>query len=300
MVEASWRSSTDKRYGAAWRQWIEWCGLQGVQATSPTLADILNYLASLYDKGAQYRTINLHRSALSSTLKPIDGFCVGQHPLVCRLLKGAFNSRPPRPKLCPTWSVQRVLNTLAEWSPASKLSLKLLTFKTCMLLALASAKRPSSLTLLSTKPGFCELSQDKVRFQPVDLEKTEGLSHCSPPLVLSAFTEDPRLCPVHYLRGYLRRTKDLRTSDRLFVALTAPHGAVSVSSVTRWLKKTISLSGQDGSGGSTRSASGSQAIMNGASLKAVLDAGDWARASTFKKFYYKPTGLSFQEIVLTT
>ena len=157
MVEASWRSSTDKRYGAAWRQWIEWCGLQGVQATSPTLADILNYLASLYDKGAQYRTINLHRSALSSTLKPIDGFCVGQHPLVCRLLKGAFNSRPPRPKLCPTWSVQRVLNTLAEWSPASKLSLKLLTFKTCMLLALATAKRPSSLKLLSTKPGFCAL-----------------------------------------------------------------------------------------------------------------------------------------------
>ena len=151
LVEASWRGSTEKRYGGAWKSWVEWCGLQGVQATAPSLTHVLNYLASLYDKGAQYRTINLHRSALSATLKPIEGFCVGQHPLVCRLLKGAYNSRPPRPKLCPTWSVSKVLEMLKEWSPASKLSLKCLTLKTTMLLALASAKRPSSLSLLSIR-----------------------------------------------------------------------------------------------------------------------------------------------------
>ena len=155
LVEALWRNSTEKRYAGAWRQWLKWCSLQGVQAASPTLNNILDYLASLYDSGAQYRTINLHRSALSSTLRPIEGFCVGQHPLVCRLLKGAYNMRPPRPKLCPSWSIKRVLDTLKEWSPASSLSLRCLTYKTCMLIALASSKRPSSLTLLSTKEGFC-------------------------------------------------------------------------------------------------------------------------------------------------
>ena len=127
LVEASWRNSTEKRYGGAWKQWTEWCSLQGIQAATPTLANILNYLASLFDKGAQYRTINLHRSALSLTLGPIEGFCVGQHPVVCRLLKGVYNSRPPRPKLCPTWSVQVVLNTLKDWTPASKLGLSCLT-----------------------------------------------------------------------------------------------------------------------------------------------------------------------------
>ena len=130
LVEASWRGSTEKRYSGAWQQWLEWCGLQRVQAALSTLANILDYLASLFDKGCEYRTINLHRSALSSTLAPIDGFCVGQHPTVCRLLKGAYNLRPPRQKLCPTWSVQVVLDTLRDWSPASKLDLRLLTFKT--------------------------------------------------------------------------------------------------------------------------------------------------------------------------
>ena len=175
LVEASWRGSTEKRYGGAWGQWLEWCSGQGVQAAAPTLSNILDYLASLFDGGAQYRTINLHRSALSSTLKPIDGFCVGQHPLVCRLLKGAFNLRPPRPKLCPTWSVKGVLDTLRDWSPASKLSLKCLSYKTAMLVALATAKRPGRLTLLSTKEGFWEVSQSQARSGPIELEKTEGL-----------------------------------------------------------------------------------------------------------------------------
>ena len=188
----------------------------------------------------------------------------------------------------------KVLNydTWAEWSTISKLSLSCLTYKTCMLVALASAKRPSSLSLLSIKQG-------RARFQPVDLEKSEGVSHCAPPLILEAYPEDPRVCPVHYIRAYLKETKGIKSSDRLFITLMAPHEAASVATITRWLKKTISLSGQVGSGGSTRSASGSQAIMNGASLKTVLDAGDWARASMFRKFYFKPTGLSFQEIVLS-
>ena len=299
LVEASWRDSTEKRYGGAWRQWLELCRLQGVQAAAPSLSNILDYLASLFDRGAQYRTINLHRSALSSTLKPIDGFCVGQHPLVCRLLKGAFNLRPPRPKLCPTWSVKGVLDTLRVWSPASKLSLKCLSYKTAMLVALATAKRPGSLTLLSTKEGFCEIGQSQARFQPVELEKTEGLGHCAPPLCLSAFSEDPRICPVHYLKAYLRRTKDIRSSSRLFVALMAPHGAITSATMASWLKRTIGLSGQEGSGGSTRAASSSQAVMSGASLQSVLSAGDWARASTFRRFYFKPAELSFQEIVLS-
>ena len=69
-------------------------------------------------RGLQYQSINVHRSALSMTLKPIEGFSVGQHPLVCWLLKGIFNSRPPRQKVCPSWSVQAVLQHLAMWSPA--------------------------------------------------------------------------------------------------------------------------------------------------------------------------------------
>ena len=35
-----------------------------------------------------YSTINSYRSALSSMLLPVDGYSVGEHPIIARLLKG--------------------------------------------------------------------------------------------------------------------------------------------------------------------------------------------------------------------
>ena len=114
LVEASWRQPTEKSYGSAWSKWVEWCAEHELSPYSPSLSSILNYLSQMYDNGAQYRTINLHRSALSSTLLPIEGSSVGKHPLVCRLLKGVYNKRPPRPKLFPSWSVDKMLETLKK------------------------------------------------------------------------------------------------------------------------------------------------------------------------------------------
>ena len=106
--------------------------MHGISLSSPALSDVLNFLAELYDQGLQYRTINTMRSPLSSTLPKYNGYLVGQHPLITRLMKGIFNSRPVVPKLFPAWSVKTVLSTLAEWSPANSLSLKLLSLKTIM------------------------------------------------------------------------------------------------------------------------------------------------------------------------
>ena len=218
-------------------------------------------------------------------------------PCIKLCFSGAFNLCPPRPKLCPTWSVQCVLDLLKKWSPAPSLDLKCLTLKTSMLVALASCKRPSSLSLFSTKEGLCEIGDSVIRLQPSGLEKSEGLNHTARPLVLHKFGEDPRLCPVTYLKCYLRRTAPLRTTDTLFVSLHSPHAGVGAQSIARWLHKTISQSGQFGTGGSTRAASSSKALLSGASLAAVLEAGDWARVSTFGRFYYKPSS-SFQSHVL--
>ena len=173
-----------------------------------------------------------------------------------------------------------------------------MTYKTAMLVALASAKRTSSLSLLSVKRGFFDTSESKIRFQPVDLEKHEGLGRCGSPLVFEKFEDDPRLCPVRYLRAYVKKTSAIRSSDRLFVCLLPPHGAAATATISRWLQKAIELSGQVGSGGSTRAASSSRALIKGVSLSTVLEAGDWARASTFRRFYFKPTELSFQSAVL--
>ena len=300
LVEASWRPATEAQYSSCWRKWTVWTGVHGISSSSPALNDVLNFLSELYDQGLQYRTINTMRSTLSTTLSPIDGFPVGQHPFVTRLMKGIFNSRPIVKTLFPAWSVKTVLLMLQNWSPAKNLSLKVLTLKTIMLVALATGKRASSIKLLTTKPGYIEVSEGKVVLQPLGLEKHSRLDKSFPPITLVSYNEDPSLCPVFYLKTYLKRTGSLRTTDSLFVITTRPHGPATVSTLLRWLKSVITQSGQQGSGGSVRSVTTSTAVGIGITIEKILKAGDWSRATTFRNFYYKPVPLNHLQQMMTT
>ena len=292
LVEASWRQSTESQYSSYWRKWTAWATIHGISSSSPALSDVLNFLAELFDQGLQYRTINTVRSTLSSTLPQYDGYLVGQHPLVTRLMKGIYNSRPAVQKLFPSWSVKTVLITLKSWSPASSLSLKLLSLKTVMLVALATAKRASSIKLLTTKSGYMQMSEGKIVMQPQGLEKHSRLDKSFPPITLESYKEDPSLCPVFYIKAYLKRTEHLRRTESLFITTTRPHEAASVATLLRWLKSVITHSGQHGTGGSVRSVTTSTAIGVGVTIEKILKAGDWSRASTFKNFYYKPVPIN--------
>ena len=44
-----------------------------------------------FNSGHSYRSINVYRSALSSIHPRIDGYTIGSHPLVSKLLKAIFN-----------------------------------------------------------------------------------------------------------------------------------------------------------------------------------------------------------------
>ena len=59
--------------------------------------DIIEYLTLLFDCGNEYRTINLHRLAISAFHEYVDGLPVGKHPGICSLISGVFNLRPPEP-----------------------------------------------------------------------------------------------------------------------------------------------------------------------------------------------------------
>ena len=70
-------------------------------------------------------SLNSYRSAISSAHDQVEGYSVGQHPLVTRLLKGAFNDRPPLPKYTSTWDVQVVLDYLHSLGENESLSLNM-------------------------------------------------------------------------------------------------------------------------------------------------------------------------------
>ena len=53
----------------------------------------------------------------------IDSHSVGEHPMICQLLKGIFNSRPPQPRYSFTWDVAVVVGYIKTLGANSTLSL---------------------------------------------------------------------------------------------------------------------------------------------------------------------------------
>ena len=56
LLLASWRSSTTKNYNSSWRVWEQWCVQSSTNPISPTLSDVLNFLAYQFHQGKQYRS----------------------------------------------------------------------------------------------------------------------------------------------------------------------------------------------------------------------------------------------------
>ena len=54
------------------------------------MSDVANFLADLHGEGYQSSSLNVFRSAISSVHDKVDGVEVGKHPMISRLLKGAF------------------------------------------------------------------------------------------------------------------------------------------------------------------------------------------------------------------
>ena len=111
----------------------------------------MDFLAGLYEEGLEHRTVNSIRSAVSMTHCHVEEVPIGQHPLVTRLLKGVYNSRPPRPRYSATWDVDLVIQYLASLDEDNVLSLRTLSQKTALLMSLVEASRTSELQAL----GLC-------------------------------------------------------------------------------------------------------------------------------------------------
>jgi len=215
----------------------------------------------------------------------VDGHNVGQHPLISRLLKGIFHDRPPLPRYTSTWNVQTVLNYLEGLGENQSLSLKALSWKLTMLLALTRPSRSADLSQLNLRR-----KADGVCFYPNVLAKQ---SRQGSQIAKFSFPANPVLCPVMALKAYEYKTKPIRGDEtRLLISFIKPHKAVTSSSVARWLKSVLSAAGIDTaifSAHSTRGTSSSAAANVGITTNDILKAANWSSESVFQKFYYKPS-----------
>ena len=57
-----------------------------------------NCLAHLHEEGYQSKSLNAYRSVISSAHDTVDRVEVWKHPMISRLLQGAYDARPPLPR----------------------------------------------------------------------------------------------------------------------------------------------------------------------------------------------------------
>lgn len=251
-----------------------------------------NFLAEEYDVGKQYRTINVYRSALSTTLPPAHGSSMGKHPDVRRVMRGVYHCRPPQPRYRRQWDVAAVLAAVKTWGNNTAMLLSDLTWKLTLLMALAKAPRASELHALDCR--YLQRLPDGVLFLLTELTKTQR-GGGPQQFFLASFSDDADLCPVRCLDAYLARTAALRQTEApaqpLLIAVIRPHRGVTTDTISRWLKAALAKAGVDTSefsGHSTRGASTSTARESGVTMADVLAAADWSRPSTFVSYYYRP------------
>ena len=223
---------------------------------------------------------------------------LSSHPVIRDLLRSfclTSVERQLRPPARDLPGVLRFLNASA-FEPLSCASLRALTQKVLLLLALATAKRVGELQALSSVVTFVG-GNACLSYIPQFVAKSESLTRSIPRSFLvkslsdfaAGLDDDLLLCPVRALRIYLDRTHPIR--HRLFVSPRRPSRAISKNAVSFFLRDVITAVGTSrpevGSvqAHDIRRASTSVAFHRNWSVSVVLESATWSSSSVFSSFY---------------
>ena len=189
------------------------------------------------------------------------------------------------------WDVSKVTTYLGTLVPLSELSLKLLTLKTVMLCALATAQREQTMCALDLRNKI-EI-QGSIKFVVTDRLKTSKPGKTVEVCLIP--TDNKDICPVTTLRTYISRTEQFRSQDqpyqhKLFLSFVKPHRPVSTATIARWIKAVMVSAGIDTSvfkAHSVRGAAATNAYIAGVSLSQILKMADWSNEHTFRRHYLR-------------
>lgn len=284
---SSLSQNTLRQYNGTYKLWWQFCSTNKSNPYKSTLTPILIFLTEQFNKGAAYGSLNSHRSALSLLI----GSNITHDERVKRLLKGAYKLRPATPKYSFTWDPQIVLNFIAEWVPNKDLSIEKITKKLVILLALCTAHRAQTLSLI--KLDNVKIGPMGVQIGISDVIKTSAAGREQPVLFLPYFHENKAICPATAIEDYINMTNNIRsmTTNNLILTYKRPHKPATSQSISRWIKQVLSASGVNVStfsAHSTRHAATSTASASGVSLDIIRKTAGWTNKSqSFAKFYHR-------------
>ena len=264
ILQSSWRQTTQKRYEGPWKLWSSWCLQRNLDPFSAPVVDVLAFLAEQFNtRGFAYRTISVYKACISQIHNPVEGQQLGDLPIVSRFMKGVFQLKPAVPKTCFTWSVGPVLQYLSSLEPLEKLSLKELTFKLTMLVALASAARVHEIAALDC--GSVIKKTDCWEFVLTSHVKNSRPNHPNRRLYFSRYVNNPCICVLRCLEHYTLRTASHRQHQQVFPSYIRPFKPVGSQTISRWICSVLGLAGVDSAymAHTTKSSSTSAAVEHG-------------------------------------
>lgn len=307
------RESSLEVYEHKWRRFSAWCSERKedpFSAPSPLVADFLLELRSVH--GLMPSTCDGYRTAISNTIKHVSGNDLGKSSDLSALLH-SFHQEVPRPRNpVPPWDLSVVLHAIAQapFEPLETAPLKLLTYKTIFLTALASAKRRGELHafagVFSHKENWSSIVIDILPgFVPKSVLASKGrlvLEHVVIPALSPSLppdhTDEKSLCPVRALRIYRERTRTiLPESRRLWKPIRGSHKDIAPATISSWIKKAIVMALEIAQvedvpyskikAHSVRAVASSLAFVKGVPLDQVLASCSWAAHNTFTSFYLR-------------
>ena len=279
LVENALRSSTRKKYTSIKNKWLAHCNRLGLDPMAQDTIVFLNFMAEGYEKKLRWGTLRSYVPALMPFLKHVDIYQVRQ------LLRGVFNNRPPVAKYMVIWDVNLVLAFMSCFI-ANEFKDKSMRLAT--LFMLLSGNRVNMLSHFNIDNMY-------INDQELTFTFDEALKHTHPkattePMTFRAYPELPTLCPVKLTWEYLEERNTLSGDKAFFVTISKSHHRPDPSTIARWIKDMLFLSGVDTgkySAHSCRHASTSSAMFRGIGLRTILKSACWSNVRTFKKHYFR-------------
>ena len=245
------RGSSSNVYNSQWKAFAKWANDKGIQSKDLSYVTLVEYLIHLFTENKQVNTIKDHRASIASVLKMLNPPTVLQEDTIHNIIRKMSILRPRTQEVLPRWHLSVVLKVLmkppfAINSSDRNLSLKLLSYKTAFLVALATGARGSELVALSRVPHNLDLKtldsgakQVSIWMVPKFIPKNQRPELIPKPLefpgIAHLFPKDLErlLCPVRVLGLYLLRSAEERqlihNKNFLCISLQTPSSSLPTS-----------------------------------------------------------------------
>ncbi len=245
--------STRHLYALKWDIFSTLCQDRDLEPVTSDMAVVLSLLQEMLNKQCSSSTIKVSVAAIVAFDAPIAGRSVGRDSAGTQFLRCARRKYSPRPRSVPPWDLPTILRALKgpPFEPLQSSSLRVLSMKTALLLALASVKRVEDLQALSVNPVWLEFGSNDsnvvLRPRLGYVPKVLSSLFRAQVITLSMFfpptgSQESLLYPVRALRIYIDRSASYRKSEQLFVGFgNRAKGGPVTERISRWLVGAITL-----------------------------------------------------------